>query len=128
MTKLISILFLSIYLFSVVQVNELFKIPIVFEHYEEHQQVEPKISVWKFICIHYMYGDVYDNDYRMDMKLPFKSDSANSLYSFVFCFLNQNYTLSSKFILIEYKKQNFKYAFSFISSYLSFIWQPPQIN
>lgn len=128
MAKCISILLLSIYLFTVVQVNELFKVPIMLEHYKEHQQHDPSISMWKFICIHYMYGDVYDDDYSKDMKLPFKSHSTNCPCSFVFCSLNQTYTFISKFILIDYKKQNFKYAFSFISSYLSSIWQPPQIN
>jgi hypothetical protein len=63
MARYLSILFLSIYLFTVVQVNELFKIPNMFEHYQEHQQGTESISLWQFICMHYMKGEVYDDDY-----------------------------------------------------------------
>lgn len=128
MTRYLSILFLSIYLFSVVQVNELFKIPNMLEHYEEHQQDKTTISLWQFICMHYMKGEVYDDDYGKDMKLPFKSHSSTCLCSFIFCPVIQNYySFSSKFFFKEFKKQKFTYTFSFTSSYLSAIWQPPQL-
>jgi hypothetical protein len=126
MARYLSILFLSIYLFTVVQVNELFKIPNMFEHYQEHQQGTESISLWQFICMHYMKGEVYDDDYDKDMKLPFKSHSSNCLCSFIFCPVIQNYSFSSKFFFKELKRQKFTYTFSFTSSYLSSIWQPPQ--
>jgi hypothetical protein len=128
MVKCISIMFLSIYLFSVVQVNELLKIPNMFEHYQEHQENEPTISLLQFICIHYMYGEVYDDDFEKDMKLPFKSHSSNCLCTFIFCLVNQNFSFTTKFFFKEFKKQKFIYTFSFISSYLSAIWQPPQFG
>lgn len=126
MTKYCSILFLSVYLFSVVQVNELFKIPNMLHHFHQHQQSEPTISLLEFICIHYMHGEVYDNDFSKDMKLPFKSHSSNCLCSFVFCPVIQNYNIPTKFFFKEFKTQRFSYTFRFTSSYLSAIWQPPQ--
>ena len=32
-------------------------------HYTEHQESEPTIGFWKFICIHYMHGEQHDNDF-----------------------------------------------------------------
>ncbi len=128
MKKQISILFLSIYLFSAFQINEYLKIPLLVEHFNEHKQENPKLTLWSFIMDHYSHGEVFDADYEKDMKLPFKSHNGNCNCSFV-TYLNpiQIFNFDYKIFSNEYKKPNFGYTFSFISNFNSSIWQPPKI-
>jgi hypothetical protein len=127
--KYISILFISIYLFSAFQMNEYLKIPILVQHFNEHKQENPKLSLWNFICDHYAHGEVHDADYDKDMKLPFKSHSHSGCSCSIvsFCPQIQTYNFEYKSFLKEYKKPNFGYTFSFISNFHSSIWQPPKI-
>ena len=62
MKKYISILFIAIYLFSALQMNEYLKIPILVEHFNEHQLENPNLTLWNFICNHYSHGEVFDAD------------------------------------------------------------------
>jgi len=128
MVKAISILFLSVYLFTVVQVNELFKIPVMVEHFGEHQQNATRIGILEFIAIHYMNGEVYDDDFSRDMKLPFKSPITNGELSIVFCSVIPDYNFATSFFQIEFKPQKLTHVFSFSSKYRSTIWQPPQFS
>ena len=128
MAKYFSILFLSIYLFTVLQVNELFKIPNMVGHYNEHQESEPNIGFWEFICIHYMHGEQHDDDFSKDMKLPFKSHGTDCQCNIVFYPSVQNYNFTATFFPKEYKPQSFTYSYSSYSNYLSTIWQPPQFS
>ncbi len=129
MKKLFSILFLSIYLFTAIQLNEYLKIPVLVEHFSEHKQENPKLSLWDFICEHYSHVEVFDADYEKDMKLPFKSNHSCCSCSSIFTFLSaiQTFDFENKSFQNEYKKPNFGYTFSFISNFHSSIWQPPKI-
>lgn len=128
MTKSVSILLLSFYLLTVVQVSELLKIPTMVEHYGEHQQGKPNISFWEFISLHYMQGEVYDDDYSKDMKLPFKSNCSVSMSSEVFVPSTLHFNFNPVISIQEYKPQKFGYSFSFYPNYFSSIWQPPKIS
>jgi hypothetical protein len=111
-----------------VQVNELFKIPNLIEHYNEHQEKEPNVGLLQFICMHYMHGEVNDDDSSKDMKLPFKSHTTDCQCNIVFYPAVENYNFIADFFHKEYKPQSFKYTISFSSNYLSSIWQPPQLS
>lgn len=129
MKKQLSILFLSIYLFTTFQINEYLKIPVLVEHFNEHQQENPKLSLWNFIMDHYSHGEVFDADYEKDMKLPFKSHHSVCSCSSIITFFapTQTFDFQNNTFLNEYKKPNFGYTFSFISNFHSSIWQPPKI-
>ena len=129
MKKYLSILFVSIYLFSAFQINEYLKIPILVEHFNEHQQENPKLSLWNFITDHYSHGEVFDADYEKDMKLPFKSHNHSGCFCSIVTFFApiQSFNFENKTFFNEYKKPNFGYTFSFISNFHSSIWQPPKI-
>ena len=45
------------------QFSELFKLPIVAEHFDEHQTEDANLTIWEFISIHYMHGEVDDDDF-----------------------------------------------------------------
>ena len=108
--------------------NEFLKLPLLVEHFNEHKQETPKLSLWNFIMDHYSHGEVFDADYDKDMKLPFKSHSSSSNCSII-TFLTpiQNFNFDYKLFSKTYKKPNFNYTFSFISNFHSSIWQPPKI-
>lgn len=128
MKNYISILFITIYLFSTFQMNEFLKLPLLVEHFNEHKQENPKLSLWNFIMDHYSHGEVFDADYEKDMKLPFKSHHSGCFCSVVtFLAPIQSFNFEYKTFLKERKVLNFGYAFSFISNFHSSIWQPPQI-
>lgn len=126
----IAILFTITYLFTVTQLSELLKLPVMAEHFVEHKRENPKITLWEFMCIHYAHGEVNDDDFDKDMKLPFKSHSFCSCSSITFCQPVINYDLSKKNLSPTSlkSKANFGYHFSFSTNFLSSIWQPPKVS
>ena len=52
--------------------HNLLKIPILFEHYSEHRELDPNVSFWSFIKLHYFDPIVVDDDYQRDQQLPFR--------------------------------------------------------
>ena len=127
MNKLIALFFLNSYLFSLVQVTELLKIPFLVEHFLEHQSGKPEMNLLEFLSIHYTHNDVKDTDYEKDMKLPFKSQNQVNVFSDITFFqINLNFKSQNTFVLIDKKINFFKYNFSFIAQFLSSIWQPPK--
>ena len=83
--KIISILFLSVYLFSFTEFHQLLKIPVLVEHFHEHRQEDKTISFWAFIKMHYVGKIVIDKDFDRDQQLPLRDADCgmmaiNSLY------------------------------------------------
>ena len=127
MRKRIAILFLSIYLCSTTEVHELLKIPVVFQHFIEHQQEDPQISVVQFLQIHYLQGNVKDKDYERDMQLPFKTAGeffASSATPFVPLNAQIDIQYPDQDILINWSLHQPAYIFS---AYQVNIWQPPKM-
>lgn len=73
MRKPIGLIFFFIYLASVIQLEQLVKLPVLFQHYREHIRMEGKISFLTFLEEHYVQDDPSDADYARDMQLPFKT-------------------------------------------------------
>ncbi len=69
---------LVLYLATATPLAELVKVPVLFEHFQEHRQESPDISVLDFFRIHYFNGNERDADYSRDMQLPFKTFEASS--------------------------------------------------
>ena len=125
MRRLVYFLVLCCYLFSATEARELLKLPILFEHFAEHKQLDGKLSMWEFLCIHYAHGDVRDADYEKDMKLPFKTSSThhsdNPLSFFVkTCSLPTVLTFTNRTFL------NHTPSSKILSNHLESIWQPPK--
>lgn len=121
-----SILLLLMYLFQSTELHQFMKLPDFVKHYQEHRAEDPAMSLFTFIDIHYGHGNVLDDDYQEDMKLPFK-------------------TCHSDFSSWQVVSNHPEYAFHYImlaqptsgmpmyqenvelQSYLDAIWQPPRI-
>ncbi|MBD1384620.1 hypothetical protein IDJ75_04960 [Mucilaginibacter rigui] len=126
MKKFTAILLLTAYLFSTTELHQLLKIPVIFEHFDEHLKENKSISFLQFLDMHYMHGSPRDKDYSEDMKLPFKTaDNCTAMISPVLVpqvlpALTIPVTFSA-----ETKLQAFYPGFNH-SAYLSSIWQPPK--
>jgi len=127
MRKLLAIAFLSLYMFSSTECFELFKLPVLIDHFYNHKEEDKSINLWTFLCMHYAHGDVNDSDRDEDMKLPFKSID-NSSFSAITLIPNNNFDLVTIKLKKEDKVKNNFYRNCFISSSHSSIWQPPKIT
>ncbi len=72
MRRFAAILFFTAYLTSTTEASQLLKLPVILQHFHEHQQRNPGISFFKFLDMHYLHGSPHDEDYERDMQLPFK--------------------------------------------------------
>lgn len=126
MKKAFSILFLSIYLFSVTEAHQLLKMPVVFEHFSEHRVLDKDISLLEFLAMHYLHGSPRDGDYPRDMQLPFKTagDCVTAIApAFIPVMVELNLEQPVEIIQLDklVKPEQF-----ILSTYRSNIWQPPK--
>ena len=124
--KISAIFFFTIYLFSTTEIHQLLKLPLIFEHFSEHQKENKQISITEFLKIHYLNSAVKDKDYDKDMQLPFKSaDDCISSISPAFVPVTIQHT-DAELIDISPEKIFFLKDKVLLSSYLANIWQPPR--
>ena len=127
MKRLLSIFFLSIYLFSATVFSELLKVPILLEHYKEHKSQNSSLGFLNYLYQHYASNFIIDKDFQKDAKLPFKGDFNNNLQPiscndiFYIDIKQQSITALQKIRISAVDE-------SFISSYYGGIWQPPKIS
>ncbi|MBS1525338.1 MAG: hypothetical protein JST19_06805 [Bacteroidetes bacterium] len=126
MKKFSTILLLTAYLFSTTELHQLLKLPVVFEHFAEHQKQNKNISFLQFLDMHYMHGSPKDKDYSEDMKLPFKTadNCVSSVSPVVIPLLT--HTLENYIVHIPEKEIHITRDELIPSSYLSRVWQPPK--
>jgi hypothetical protein len=128
MRKLIVLFFLFLYLFSSTEFSELLKVNVLIEHFAEHKIETKTLSFSQFLYMHYIKHGKDNGDGNKDDKLPFHSDS-ETVNSFISVPLPcVPFSISFIHILKNDKKVNFYDVDKTItSSFLSTIWQPPQI-
>lgn len=125
--KCIVLFFLSVYLLGTTPLGQLCKLPLLFEHYQEHQLDNKNMSFLGYLRMHYFNGDPKVADYEKDMKLPFKSIEFNNIVSTYIAFEVPLYIIE-KLIYTELQVQ--KYTTSdrcHSNTYLDAIWQPPRV-
>ncbi|GAB3934816.1 hypothetical protein [Mucilaginibacter myungsuensis] len=59
------------------EVDQLAKLPILFQHFAEHQERDKSVSLMQFLSMHYGGNDQDDNDNDRDEALPFKKLDAH---------------------------------------------------
>lgn len=128
MKKWFSIAMLLIYVFSMTEMHQLLKAPLLVEHYLEHKMENKGMTIISFLELHYLNGNVFDKDYEKDMKLPFKS-AQETCYSQVLIIPSSSFEIPSMhlFSLEANSKGMIQKSQVFISNYFSSIWQPPKI-
>jgi hypothetical protein len=120
--RFLAISFLSLYLNSYTEVHEIFRLPILLEHFTEHKTLVADLTFWDFIKMHYE-SDV--NHDTTDDELPFKVPGHSfTAISIVLLPLKINLTEAVPSALLSY---TFDYKESFFSSSLQAIFQPPKL-
>ena len=102
------------------------KLPVIFQHFIEHQSEDKNITIFQFLKIHYGQDDVQDDDYARDMQLPFKTAGeffASSVTAFVP--LNSIIVLSYPTTISDNQWKGHG-SLKFHSNYQVNIWQPPK--
>lgn len=129
MRKLFAILFLSVYLISTTELGQLLKFPMLIEHYFEHKEKNPQITVMEFLVLHYegnhLENHPHDDDYEHDQQLPFIVHTDVLSFS---CVLTPpfSFEVDAKYpVSKEPKTLPLDDIFS-DNNYLSAIWQPPK--
>ncbi len=114
------------YLLSATEAHQLLKLPVIFEHYKEHQKEDGHLSMVVFLVMHYMHSSPADKDYDRDMQLPFKTqDDCISSISPAFVPVFVQHDIPAPEEIIAKKAYVLKNQF-LLSSYLASIWQPPR--
>lgn len=80
MRKAFAILFLTAYLFGTTEASQLLRLPLLVTHYLEHKQGDADLTIKAFLKMHYVDPQLFDDDYKQDMQLPFKT-MQDALYS-----------------------------------------------
>lgn len=118
--------FLFVYLFSSTELSELLKMPLLLEHYAEHQEKSKSLSFADFLYMHYI--DYKNHSDDKDSDLPFQSQTHSEMIQFYVPLTPSNYLVTNLQLSDFDEKGNFYNVNSLhSSSYLSSIWQPPQI-
>lgn len=121
-----SIVFLVVYLFSMTEVHQLVKTPLLMEHFLEHKRENKALSLLSFLEMHYLNGKHIDADHDKDMQLPFKNFQDNHP-NVVLALPEQITFFEPQPALQDELVPNFNESQVFISSFLTSIWQPPKI-
>ncbi len=126
--KILTYLFVSLYLIGTTELSQLLKIGYFIEHYIEHRNVNENLSLVEFIDIHYVQPTVMDDDYTEDMQLPFKTHNDCHSYSNSSFAVDLKQEISIITPFIEYSANHKAYINpNNISQYLDEIFQPPRI-
>jgi hypothetical protein len=125
MKKLIAISLVLIYVTSFTEVHQLFKVPVLWEHFKEHQQRDHAITFLQYLSHHYEINDHYDDDHDRDMELPFK-DFDHCSFAQIVVLPAHKFELRVEDFL--YEKTYACYYNKFITAFhLTEIWQPPRV-
>ncbi len=125
------LLLLSTFVFTTTEFCQLLKLPMLFQHFQEHKLEDNNLSFFAFLKMHYFNGNPKDADFEKDMKLPFKTTCTEhhvSIYELTEHTILDNIVFGkSKFLPNFKKKCLFSEQHSPLSTYLNCIWQPPQL-
>lgn len=126
LNKFFAILLLVLYTLSATELHQLLKLPILVEHYHEHQARTPKLSLGEFLWHHYACPDDHDGDKEKDNKLPFKSVCQS--FSVFTVAPAQPTTFAARYWAIVYcvRKTGLPRNNSLIPTFCSTIWKPPR--
>lgn len=125
MRRFTALFFLVVYLFANTELHEFVKLGAFATHFIEHQKEDKDLTLLGFIKIHYFSGNVIDEDYQQDMKLPFKTiDCGNFIPTHTIpvpaCFSLMAVSLIAPTRLPLYDQS------ALPSSHFADIWQPPK--
>ncbi|MBU3676661.1 MAG: hypothetical protein FGM54_05710 [Chitinophagaceae bacterium] len=125
MKRFLAILFLGLYLTTTTELHELFKLPLLYFHFNEHKSENKNLSLSAFLHQHYSHHQDHDNDWQKDSKLPFKT--CQNDFNHVQWFEPHTIQIQANaYSLIEKKKNLLSNQVIFPLEQLNAIWHPPK--
>ncbi|MEQ7799910.1 hypothetical protein ABDJ41_08845 [Pedobacter sp. ASV1-7] len=114
----------TILIFST-ELQELIKLPLLFQHYYEHKVINEEITFSVYLIDHYNSIPHTDNDEERDNQLPFKSVEQNSVLT------NPAIPPSNKFIIknlaiLDLERPSVYNDEDIHHTFTGSIWQPPK--
>lgn len=126
MNKFIAICIASILLVYSTRLQELAKLPILFQHYFEHQSLNEEITFGAYLWEHYSDIPHSDEDEQRDNQLPFKSTD-NGNVTLLSLAVPPSNPVSLKLIPTDYTCPSLYFKGDHIPSASGAkIWQPPK--
>lgn len=124
-SKIIAVLLMTIYLLSTNPARELLKLPLLAQHYYDHQEENQQTTLLSFLFQHYCIENGTDKDANEDNKLPFKSVESITT---TLVYLLPTYQCNSFFnsILISDIRFFIRNDMFSHAQFLAAIWQPPR--
>lgn len=125
MNKLIAIFFLLVFMCANTSIGQLFKIPNLIEHYNEHksESTDASISFIDFIKLHYSNNAEHSHEEHHDLPYKTLENSTSMVY---FTLIENN--LFETITFFYPRKKIVGYSSTFKSNLLSSIWLPPKIS
>lgn len=119
------LLLLALYVFTATECRELLKLPVLIEHFTEHQTKNSKLSLFDFINQHYLSLEKHGTEDAHDHALPFKAhENCHSIAMAVAGIPEQPVSIDPHVFNVASSinlQPNFLYT-----SYSASIWQPPK--
>jgi hypothetical protein len=117
---------IAVYAFANTELHQLLKLPMLMQHFVEHKEETPGITLAEFLYQHYILPQPKDADYDSDMKLPFKTDVCSVFHAVAL--VREAPVLFLQPAPVIYGEQRYAIykAPFFISTAISDIWQPPR--
>ncbi|WP_114759532.1 hypothetical protein [Flavobacterium sp. AG291] len=104
--------------------EELLKVPVLVQHFMEHQQRNADIGFGEFLAQHYGSRNTKDNDEDRDMQLPYKKLDHHDVTHFVFL-PNRFYSSSVRITPMDSPVDN-HYKNNFLHNpHLGALFRPP---
>jgi hypothetical protein len=67
------------------ELHQFLRMPVLIQHFIEHRQEDPSISLLSFLSLHYIHQYVQDEDYQRDQQLPFRHSDCCITYTTICC-------------------------------------------
>jgi hypothetical protein len=122
----IAIFLFAIFLIGNSPCKEVLKLPLLVQHFAEHQQQHPNLTFLQFLQMHYLHDNANVADHDTDLKLPFKTMdvSSNPLEYFT---NEMHYFIKQSIIpACTNVSHSSNYTCLIFNIYLHSIWQPPR--
>lgn len=125
MKRTVTIVLLFGLLITQTELYQLLKLPVIFQHYQEHQMRDASISVFDFLVMHYTGDDKADADHDRDMQLPFKTSDYNVVSGISFAIKTEHTPIAVAPVFLIPTLRTFS-CDNYNSLHASDIWQPPK--
>lgn len=123
--KISAIILMAVYVPALAGFCELLKLPLLAEHFFDHNAGSKSSTITLYLIHHYVAEDGTDNDAAEDSRLPFKSAAPSAGISFTATVPPLPQRMERPLLLISSVKIFLKDT-CLLSQYCNAVWQPPR--